>query len=87
MVLEAQAAGLEVVCSEFVPEEASFLPTTSVLPIGAGAREWAKHILQLSQPHATPKDMSDVICAAGYDISNVAQKVYKSYTASAASGG
>lgn len=85
VILEAQAAGLRVVCSEMVPEEARFLPTTAVLSLQSGAKIWADQIMHLNGQSYIGQcfDVSDQIYAAGYDISTVASKLKKNYTVTA----
>lgn len=85
VILEAQAAGLRVMCSEMVPEEARFLPTTVVLPLQSGAKTWADQIVRLKEEEHTGEciDVADRIYAAGYDICAVASKLRENYTATA----
>lgn len=46
VAVEAQAAGLPVVCSERIPDEALLLNTVSVVPLSQSASFWATTILQ-----------------------------------------
>ena len=49
-VVEAQAAGLPILMSQSVPDEAVVVPElSSVLPLAAGARRWAEEALRISR--------------------------------------
>lgn len=76
VMLEAQAAGLPVLCSDHVPAEARFLPSTYVLPLEDGAEKWAWRALQICRDVS---DQSENIRKAGYAISDVATRIRNSY--------
>jgi len=76
VMIEAQAAGLPTVCSDQVPKEASFLPTTYVLPLEDGAAKWADRILMAGREIT---DQSEAIQKAGLSIADVAQRIRKCY--------
>ena len=49
-IVEAQAAGLPILMSRSVPDEAVVVPElSSVLPLAAGARRWAEEALRISR--------------------------------------
>lgn len=76
VMLEAQAAGLPVLCSDHIPEEARFLPSTYVLPLEDGAEKWAGQVLRIRNDIP---DQSENIRKAGYAISDVAARIRSSY--------
>lgn len=45
VAIEAQCAGLPVVCSDQVPQEARILPSLTALPLSDGTLQWAEHLL------------------------------------------
>ena len=49
-VVEAQAAGLSVLCSEKVPQEAILTETVVQLPLCAGPKAWAEELLKMQTP-------------------------------------
>lgn len=75
-VMEAQAAGLAVVCSDRVPAEARVLSTTVTLPLACGAEEWARQILSAERGAA---DRSEAIREAGFDMADVAARIESYY--------
>lgn len=72
--VEAQAAGLPVVCSEHIPGEALVTEGVTRLPLSAGAGAWAEAALKAKAPldrTAAAKEVS----AAGYDVEAVAERI------------
>lgn len=72
--VEAQAAGLPVVCSEGVPWEALATDLTRRLPLSAGAKGWAETLLKEKAP-ADRVAAADAVSAAGFDVSAVAREI------------
>lgn len=74
--IEAQAAGLPVVMSEFVPEEAQLAQSVQVVPLKKGPEQWADALLSAAR---TPPEarMAGAACVreAGFDISDVAREI------------
>ena len=70
--VEAQAAGLQVVCSEFVPKEAQITQTICSVPLTTGPGAWAAALMERSA--RCPDSADDVICK-GFDISGTARKI------------
>ena len=76
VALEAQAAGLPVLCSEHIPEEALVSPNAQALPLGAGADTWGRTLL------AMPSDKNcgrEALYEKGFDIAEVARRVLDRY--------
>lgn len=69
--VEAQAAGLPCLCSEFVPPETAITPLFCAVPISKpdSVSQWAAQILR--QKNADRPDMQKVISDAGYDIDTI----------------
>lgn len=72
-VIEARAAGLPVICSEYVPEEARITGCTA-LPLETGA--WARWLCE-ERPRS--REGADMVRAAGFDIGQVAGMVGEAY--------
>lgn len=76
VLIEAQAAGLPAVCSNRVPREASFLPSTLVLPLEDSAESWAEQVLCVERE--IPDQMEN-IRKAGLAISDVSLRIRTCY--------
>lgn len=73
--VEAQAAGLPVVMSEFVPEEARLTEAVRVVPLSSGPEGWAEALLGAV---AEPTDRLAGVAGvrnAGFDIADVAGEI------------
>lgn len=68
--VEAQAAGLPVICSENIPKE--MLVTGKALELSAGAKAWAEAALRIQEHSITA---NDVVSEAGFDIGVVTNVV------------
>jgi glycosyltransferase involved in cell wall biosynthesis len=68
--IEAQAAGLPVLCSDNVPPEAGIKGFAEFLPLSAGAKVWAERLYRMSDDKR--RDSTEMITRAGYDITTVA---------------
>ncbi len=77
-IIEAQAAGLPIICSECIPREAYVTPLVHALPLKSGSECWAKALLSVRQeiPRA---DGWRQIRDADYGIDAVVQKIQESY--------
>lgn len=79
-VVEAQASGLAVFCSEHIPKEAAVTPLLRTLTLKSGSAEWGQ---TLSEWDAFPKERQDYakeVCSSGFDIQNVAKKIEAYWT-------
>lgn len=72
--VEAQAAGLPVICSEGVPPEAVVTDLAQRLPLSAGERRWAEILLHEKVP-ADRAAIADAVAAAGFDVTSVAKEI------------
>lgn len=75
-VIEAQTAGLPVLCSEYVPPEAEVTNLFRQLSLSAGAEQWAKRVLEMS---GRISDRVEDVKAAGFDIAQTAEKIQALY--------
>lgn len=84
--VEAQAAGLPTVLSTGVPELAVVSPRAVRVPLDAGADAWGGRLAEmLARACSSPRsDCVEGARAAGFDISDVAARLARFYTAAAA---
>lgn len=73
-VVEAQAAGLPVVCSEGVPPEAMVTDLAQRLPLSAGTAAWAEAALNGKAPENRAA-AADEVSAAGFGVAAVAGEI------------
>ncbi len=79
-MLEAQAAGLPVVCSDAIPRQGIVLPDlVAALPLSVATSTWADHVLQAAR-RSRRTDRRAEMTAAGFDITSNAQWLEKFYT-------
>lgn len=74
--IEAQAAGLPTICSEFVPDEAKCSDLFIKLSLNDSSELWANKIIELVNNSAR-SDMSEDIIKNGYDIKKVSCQVFE----------
>ena len=74
-VIEAQAAGLEVIASDAIPEAAGITDGVKYLPLSDKSR-WADEIMK--EHHRHP-EQAEQVEANGYDIASTAAIVRKKY--------
>ncbi len=70
--LEAQAAGLPVVCSEYVPEEVYITQSVCSIPLAAGPAAWVE---QLIGSQGARVDGAEAVKDAGFDISHTTKQI------------
>lgn len=83
--IEAQAAGLPVVCSDRIPTQARVLDRVRALPLGAGTKAWADAVLSLAGTPRTGGE-AEQVRAAGFDIADVAPQIEAFYRGGADHG-
>lgn len=79
VALEAQATGLPVICSEYVPNEACVTPLFQRLTLAMGAKVWARKILNQVDAEVERQEYAEKIRKAGFDISDVAMQIETCY--------
>lgn len=72
--VEAQAAGLPVICSEHIPREALVTESVTRLSLSAGAGAWAEAALN-GKASEDRTAAAEAVSAAGYDVAAVAAKI------------
>ena len=73
VAVEAQAAGLPVLCSEIIPQEADITGEIVRLPLSVGAKVWAEAVLKIKHLNRIPG--ATRVAEAGFDILAVAKKI------------
>lgn len=77
--IEAQAAGLPVVCSDAVPREAAVLPSAKYLPLDCGAAKWAAALCESGKTTADREHGVRMVTEKGYDAADVAKQIQTIY--------
>jgi glycosyltransferase involved in cell wall biosynthesis len=84
--VEAQAAGLPCICSEQIPKEARLTDGVLTLALDAGAKVWAKSILE--QDCRADRFCGNLaVSKAGFAIQNVACQIQQEYMRASSYGG
>ena len=78
-VLEAQASGLPVLCSQGLSEEVKLTDLVDFLSLDAGPKAWAERMAAHSQRTSDREHYADVVAAAGFDAKTVAQRIGQVY--------
>lgn len=77
VAVEAQAAGLPMVCSEYIPKEAVLTPLFQRVPLTNGAAEWAQVLLNAKC--CCRENQAEAVRQAGYEIFDTAKTVRTEY--------
>lgn len=77
VAIEAQAAGLPVVCSEHIPDEANITPLFRTKPLNTGITAWAGELCNLEGQ--THRNAAQLLYNAGFDIVDVGKSISASY--------
>lgn len=75
--VEAQAAGVPVLCSDAVPREAFVTSLAHALPLSAGNGAWAEKLWELQALRGW--DETAKLSAQGYEIADVARWIERAY--------
>lgn len=79
VAVEAQAAGIPVVCSEGLPLETKITPIYQRLKLSAGAEIWADTALCMGQHTLAHANMQQYVVDAGFDMDVVAKNMEEYY--------
>lgn len=77
--VEAQAAGLPVLCSDRIPDEARITEQVTALPLETGKEAWAEAALKSCFSVKNRESSADIVKAAGFEISDVAWLIGQKY--------
>lgn len=77
--VEAQAAGLPVISSECVPNEACVTPLLQRLALNAEPAQWAEALLSKESEHIEREAYASAVQYAGFDIADVAAQIEAYY--------
>lgn len=76
--IEAQAAGVPVVCSTGLPPETNITPIYQQLAIDNGAEKWADTVIEIAQSPMAHTNLQKYVVNAGFDV-NVTAKTMENY--------
>ncbi|MDW2799767.1 glycosyltransferase family 1 protein [Clostridium boliviensis] len=79
VAVEAQAAGVPVVCSEGLPPETEITPLYKRLQLSDGTEKWADEAIKAAQNLAGHRNMQKYVVEAGFDIDATANMIQKYY--------
>lgn len=79
VAIEAQSAGLPVICSDQVPIEACVLPSVRRLSLSSGLDKWAKAIEDSCAIMFCRESSVPIIQKSGFDIADVVKQVEQTY--------
>lgn len=77
--VEAQAAGLPVVCSEHIPEEALATPLIHRVGLAEGSARWAEALAEAGSP-ACRAGYADLVRRRGFELADTAAQIEAYYT-------
>lgn len=78
VAIEAQAAGVPIVCSEGLPPETDITPIYRKLLLSDGSEKWANAALEMAQNPKAHTNMQQYVIDAGFDMDAIA-KYMESY--------
>lgn len=77
--LEAQAAGLPVICSEHIPKEAFLTEHIQSVSLNEGAEKWAETVINVFEHFGRSKNSAETVKNKGFDIKKTAKKIETKY--------
>ena len=79
VAVEAQAAGIPIICSEGLPPETEITPLYKRIPLSYGAEKWANEAINAAKNPAHHTNMQKYVIDAGFDMSATADKIEEFY--------
>lgn len=79
VAIEAQAAGIPIVCSEGLPPETDITPLYSKLQLSMGIKKWANEAMRISRSTYAHTNTQKYVIDAGFDMSATAKKMESFY--------
>lgn len=79
VAIEAQAAGIPVVCSDGLPPETDITPIYRKLKLSEGAEKWADTALEMAQSPKAHTNMQQYVIDAGFDMNVIAKHMENYY--------
>ncbi|MDO4945348.1 MAG: glycosyltransferase family 1 protein [Ruminococcus sp.] len=79
VAIEAQAAGIPVICSEGLPPESNVTPLYKKLMLSYGAEKWALEALSIVEEPQCHSNMQQYIIDAGFDMKSTAAEMERFY--------
>lgn len=79
VAIEAQAAGIPVICSEGLPPESNVTPLYKKLMLSDGAEKWALEALSIAEEPQCHSNMQQYIIDAGFDMKSTAAEMERFY--------
>ena len=79
VAIEAQAAGVPIVCSEGLPPETDITPIYQKLLLSDGAKKWANVALEMAQNLKAHTNMQQYVIDAGCDMDATANYMESYY--------
>lgn len=78
-MIEAQATGLPVLCSDVIPGEAHILSTVQSMSLKQPPKMWAQAVLKLQSNSSARESCADFVREAGFDSSDIAEQIAETY--------
>lgn len=79
VAIEAQAAGVPIVCSEGLPSETDITPIYRKVLLSDGAEKWANAALEMAQNPKSHSNMQQYVINAGFDMEATAKYMENYY--------
>lgn len=75
VAIEAQAAGIPLICSEGLPSETDISPLYKKMPLSEGAEKWADAAVKMVENGLRHTNMQNYVIDAGFDMDVTVKKV------------
>lgn len=79
VAIEAQAAGVPIICSEGLPPETDITPIYRKLRLSDGAEKWADAAIKMAQSPVAHTNMQKYVVNAGFDANATAKNMENYY--------